>query len=158
IGVILPQRERQPAIYEAVRDALDSYRDELGHAGGLFGRNIAFALIESGDGPDPSPTRKPRIDETVLAAVASDAVDIERAIALTPHDVPLVAGRTDKDLSSTPRVFCLGSGLLGELGALAQAARERVADGARLAILYNDGDQDRDRVAALRRVLARIGW
>jgi ABC-type branched-subunit amino acid transport system substrate-binding protein len=160
IGVILPPRERQPAIYDAVRDALDGYLDELRRAGGVFGRRIAFAFIESADNPAPSQPaiRKPGINETVLAAVASEGVDTAHAIALTADDVPLVVVRTDKDLSSSRRVFCLGARLLGELGALAQAAGELTAGGARLAILYKDDAKDRDRMVALRRLVSRGGW
>ena len=159
IGVILPQREKNPAVYDAVHGALDGYRDELNRAGGIFGRHVAFAVIDSAENPDPSEpaARKPPAEETVLAAVVSDAGDTERDVAaLTRHGLPLVAVRADKAFSLRPQVFYLSAGLLGELGALAvQAARQINADGARLAILYQDDDEGRDLMVALRRLVAR---
>jgi ABC-type branched-subunit amino acid transport system substrate-binding protein len=163
IGVIIPQREQLPAVHDAVRDVLRRYIDELNRIGGIFGRRIELAFVEAAIAPDflNSATRVEGIEETVLAVVVSDAVDVEHEItALTRHgDVPLVAVRADKDLSPARHVFYLSAGVTGELGALAaQAARQLTAGSARLAILYADSGEDRERVMALRPLIERGGW
>jgi ABC-type branched-subunit amino acid transport system substrate-binding protein len=163
IGVIIPQREQLPAVHDAVRDVLRRYIDELNRIGGIFGRRIELAFVEAAITPDfsNSATRIEGIEETVLAVVVSDAVDVEHEItALTRHgDVPLVAVRADKDLLPARHVFYLSAGVTGELGALvAQAAHQLTPGSARLAILYPDSVEDRERVMALRPLIERVGW
>jgi ABC-type branched-subunit amino acid transport system substrate-binding protein len=156
IGVVLPQREAMQ-LHDAVRAALETYRDELNRAGGVFGRHIAFAFIDSAAASNPSQAAAGQpLDQTILAAVASDGVSARDVAALVSREVPLVAGRADSD-PSRPRVFYLSAGLLGELGALAAHAARELKDGARLTILHSDDDAGRARVAALRGLLARNG-
>jgi mono/diheme cytochrome c family protein len=158
LGVVLPRREPTAELQDAVRSALENYRDELNRAGGIFGRHIAVAFI---DGAPASASLQAAagqpLDQTILAAVVSDTVSTASDVAaLVGPEVPLIAVRPDSDVPR-PRVFFLSAGLLGELGALAAHAGRELKDGARLAILHTDDDAGRARVAALRRLLARNG-
>jgi ABC-type branched-subunit amino acid transport system substrate-binding protein len=157
LGVVLPQREAMAELHDAVRTALEAYRDELNRAGGVFGRHVAFAFIDSAAGSASLQAGGQPLDQTILAAVMSDTVGSASDVAarLSP-EVPLVAVRADRDLPR-PRVFYLSAGLLGELGALAVYAGRQLGDSARLAILHTDDDVGRAEVAALRGLLARNG-
>jgi mono/diheme cytochrome c family protein len=157
LGVVLPRPEPTAELHDAVRTALETYRDELNRAGGLFGRRIAFAFIDSAAASASlqSAAGQP-LDQTILAAVVSDAASASDVAALVNPEVPLIAVRADRDLRR-PRVFYLSAGLLGELGALAAHAGRELKDGARLVILHTDDDAGRAHVAALRGLLARNG-
>ena len=162
LGVLLPRREQLPATYDAVRGALGSYRDALNRTG-IFGRRIEFAFIEATANPDlsQSATRMLTLEQTVLAVLVSDTVGVEHNVTLLTkqHDVPLVAPSADKDLSPARHVFYLSAGVTGELGALAaQAARQLNLVSARLAVVYRENDESRDRMAALRPLIKRNGW
>jgi mono/diheme cytochrome c family protein len=158
LGVVLPRREPVAELHDAVRTALETYRNELNRAGGVFGRHIAFAFIDSAAASASLQAAAGQpLDQTILAAVVSDAVSTARDVAaLVSPEVPLIAVRADSDLPR-PRVFYLSAGLLGELGALAAHAGRELKDGARLAFLHTDDDAGRAHVAALRGLLARNG-
>src|SRR5947209_6832713 len=163
IGVIMPHRERSPAAYDAVRDGLGSYIHTLNIGGGIFGRRIELAFIEAAATADPSyfAARAAKIEQGFLAAVATDsgAVEHEVTILTRQHDIPLIASRADKDVQPARNMFYLDAGVTGELAALAaQAARELSAGNARLAIVYADRNEDRERVIALRPLIERNGW
>jgi ABC-type branched-subunit amino acid transport system substrate-binding protein len=154
LGVVLPRRE--PEVHDTVRTALEAYRDEVNRAGGVFGRRISFAFIDGIAAPDPSGGGPP-FDQTILAAVVGDGVDAARDVAaLARRAVPLIAIRPDGD-APQPNVFYLGAGLPGELGALAAYAAREGDGGGRLAVLHDDNEAGRARVAALRALLARNG-
>jgi hypothetical protein len=157
LGVVLPRREPMAELHDAVRNALETYRDELNRAGGVFGRHIAFAFIDSAAASSLQAAAGQPLDQTILAAVVGDAGStVSDVAALVSPEVPLIAVRADRDLPR-PRVFYLSAGLLGELGALAAHAGRELKDGARLAILHTDDDAGRAQVAALRGLLARNG-
>jgi ABC-type branched-subunit amino acid transport system substrate-binding protein len=156
IGVVLPRREPTAELQDAVRAALESYRDDLNRAGGVFGRHIAFAFIDTAAASDPSQAAGQPLDQTILAAVASDVSAAPDVAALVSREVPLVAVRAGSE-APRPRVFYLSAGLPGELGALAAHAARELKDDARLTVLHTDDDAGRARVAALRGLLARNG-
>jgi mono/diheme cytochrome c family protein len=150
LGVVLrPEGSR-----DAVRQALETYGDDVNRAGGVFGRRLAFAFIDSAAVPGPS---QAPFDQTILAALVGDNADAAREVAaLADRAVPLIAIRAD-GATPQPQVFYLSAGLPGELGALAMHAAHSLRDGARIAILYSDDDAGHARVAALRALLGRNG-
>jgi len=150
LGVVL----RPEGPDDGVRHALETYRDDVNRAGGVFGRRIAFAFIDGVAVPDASQVP---FDQTILAAVVGDNPDAAHEVAaLADRAVPLIAIHADGAVPQ-PQVFYLSAGLPGELGALAKYAAPRLRDGARIAIVHSDDDAGRARVAALRALLERNG-
>jgi ABC-type branched-subunit amino acid transport system substrate-binding protein len=163
IGVILPQRERSPAADDAVRHALGNYIETLNVGGGIFGRRIELAFLDAAVTSDPAhfAAGVAKIEEKFLAALvgATGAGEDEAPLLTRQHDIPLIALRADKDVQPARNVFYLDAGMTGELAALAaQAARELHAGSGRLAIVYADRNEDRQRVMALRPLIERSGW
>jgi len=154
LGVVLRRQGLREGLHDAVRHALETYSDDVNRAGGVFGRRIAFAFIDSAAAPGPS---QAPFDQTILAALVDDNADAAREVgALADRAVPLIAIRAD-GAALQPQVFYLSAGLPGELGALAMHAARRLRDGARIAILHSDDDAGYARVAALRTLLGRNG-
>jgi Periplasmic binding protein len=150
LGVVL----RREGLHDAVRLALETYSDDVNRVGGVFGRRIAFAFIDSAAAPDQS---QAPFDQTILAALVGDNADAAREVAaLADRAVPLIAIRAD-GAAPQQQVFYLSAGLPGELGALAMYAARTLRDGARIAILHSDDDAGHARVAALRTLLGRNG-
>ena len=74
LGIVLPRE----GLHDAVRLALETYSEDVNRAGGVFGRRIAFAFIDSAAAPDPS---QGPFDHTILAALVGDNADAAREVA-----------------------------------------------------------------------------
>jgi hypothetical protein len=155
IGVILPPRDREAAIQDAIRAALGAYAEQLNRAGGIFGRRIEFAFFETAAKVDEaqSSERASTIEQAVLAVVVTSEAGPDEALVRHARQpsLPLLAMHPDHDLSPPRNVFYLSAGVTGELAALAmQAFRELAAQPGQIAVVYRDDPAGRDRMTALR--------
>jgi ABC-type branched-subunit amino acid transport system substrate-binding protein len=163
IGVITPSRDREPALQDAVRTALNTHAEELNRAGGIFGRRIEFSFFKTDANLDEaqSSARASMIEQAVLALVVPASVALEHDLIRRARQqpVPVIAAHADNDLSPAQHVFYLSAGITGELAALAvQAAREIAAQRSKIAVIFRNDRAGRDRTAALRPWIERAGW
>jgi mono/diheme cytochrome c family protein len=158
IGVLLPSRD----VESAVRVTLESYREQLNRAGGIFGRRIEFSFLQSAAAlaAHRSASTESTVAETVLALLLIDeaAAGDNIVLAAERQGLPTIAFRADADAPPARSVFYLSAGIAGELGALvAYAAHQLDPNRARLVVAYENGE-DGVVMAGLRRRIQRAGW
>lgn len=166
IGSVLPSRGALGALGESVAAILKAYFDDINLAGGLYGRQIEFTVVEYSEDKEATLANARRLidRDEVFAVVGAFAVGMEQDLlsvfenAQVPHIGPftLFAGHSRFPGSST---FFVLPGLTDQARALVDfAALERGLRSSAIAVVLGEGDGYAEIARAIERQGQKHGW